>query len=266
MIEFSFMSANWVARQVGYRMTEGWQQGETATNAYFEPLDTFRDRFGGLLDEAKRLGFGKLDLWTAHLSWKWASDVHINIARELLSEHDISLSSYAGGFGDNEQEFERACRVARSLGIGLLGGSSGYLEKDRKGFGNLLRRFELVFAYENHPELNPDEILQKIDGTDEELVGACIDTGWLGTHSYDAAKALREVRDRLFYVHLKDVKGPGEHQTCAFGEGCVPVQKCVETLREIKYFGGISIEHEPEDHDPSEEVLKSRRLLEQWLA
>jgi sugar phosphate isomerase/epimerase len=74
------------------------------------------------------------------------------------------------------------------------------------------------------------------------------------------------VRDRLFFVHLKDVKSPGGHVTCRYGDGCVPVRACVETLKEIKYFGGISIEHEPEDHSPDQEVSESRSLLEQWLA
>ncbi|HUX21865.1 MAG TPA: sugar phosphate isomerase/epimerase family protein [Spirochaetia bacterium] len=266
MIEISFMSANWVARQVGYAMSEGWGQGDRATNAYFEPLETFRERFAAILADVKRLGFRKLDLWTGHLNWKWASDVHLSIAQELLDAQSISISSYAGGFGATAEEFERTCRLARALKIGILGGSSEYLLQDKKGFSALLHRYELKFAYENHPEKNPEEILQLISGTDEESVGVCLDTGWLGTHGYDAAKAIREVRDRLFFVHLKDVKSPGGHVTCRYGDGCVPVRGCVETLKEIKYFGGISIEHEPEDHSPDQEVSESRAMLEQWLA
>ena len=41
MNTISFMSANYVARQVNYQMTEGWMQGDAAPNAYFRPLDTF---------------------------------------------------------------------------------------------------------------------------------------------------------------------------------------------------------------------------------
>jgi sugar phosphate isomerase/epimerase len=262
MIEISFMSANWVARQVGYAMTEGWAQGDNATNAYFEPLETFRERFSRILIDVKAFGFNKMDLWTAHLNWKWATDVHISIAKELLAEHGISLSSYAGGFGATAREFESACRFARAMKIDLLGGGSEYFATDKRGFGKLLKRYEVRFAYENHPEKNPVELLDRISGTDEESVGVCLDTGWFGTHGFDAAQALREVRDRLFYVHLKDVLSPGSHQTCAYGAGCVPVQRCVETLKEIKYLGGISIEHEPEDRDPGNEVIESRLMLE----
>lgn len=265
MNDISFMSANFVARELDYTMHGGWAEGESATNSHFEPLESFRERFSALLTEVKNLGFHQVDLWTAHLNWRWATDVHISIARSLLEKHGIKVASYAGGFGETAEEFERSCRVARAVGIGLLGGSAGFLAQDRAAFCALLKNYALKFAHENHPEKHPDEILDYLSGTDEELVGVCVDTGWFGTNGYDAARALREVRDRLFYVHLKDVAAPGGHRTCAFGAGCVPIQRCVETLREIKYLGGISIEHEPEDHDPAGEIRSSRALLEKLL-
>ena len=49
MNTISFMSANYVARQLNYHMTRGWGQGETATNNYFMPLETFPQRFEDLL-------------------------------------------------------------------------------------------------------------------------------------------------------------------------------------------------------------------------
>lgn len=265
MNEISFMSANWVARELGYSMHGGWQEGESKTNACFQPLEFYRERFSALLAEAKELGFRKIDLWTAHLNWRWATDVHISIAKNLLEKHGVRLASYAGGFGETAEEFERACRVAKALGIDLLGGSAGFLMKDRAALSALLKRHGLKFAYENHPEKSSEEILAQVSGTDEELVGVCVDTGWLGTNGYDAARALREVRDRLFYVHMKDVASPGTHDTCTFGSGCVPIRRCVETLREIKYLGGISVEHEPEDRNPADEVRASRRMLEELL-
>lgn len=266
LIEISLMSANWVARQLGYAMTEGWGQGDKATNAYFEPLETYRERLAELMSEAKRLGFRKLDLWTGHLNWKWATDVHISIVKDLAKEYGLALASYAGGFGDTPEDFEKACRTARSCGIEILGGSTALLGSDNKTLDSILKRHRLKLAYENHPEKTSEELLARVEGTDEETVGVCIDTGWFGTHGYDAAQAIHEVRDRLFYVHLKDVLAPGEHKTCAFGAGCVPIERCVEMLRAMKYLGGVSVEHEPEDHDPADEMRESRLKLERWLA
>ena len=45
MRKISFMSANFVAREIGYNMDSGWMQGDTATNEHFSPLATFEERF-----------------------------------------------------------------------------------------------------------------------------------------------------------------------------------------------------------------------------
>ena len=56
------------------------------------------------------------------------------------------------------------------------------------------------------------------------------------------------------------------HETCTLGRGVVPIQACVETLRQLSYTGALSIEHEPEFFDPTEDVRESLMLLRTWLA
>ena len=41
MNTISFMTANYVAREIGYNMTKGWMEGDDATNAFFAPIDTY---------------------------------------------------------------------------------------------------------------------------------------------------------------------------------------------------------------------------------
>ena len=53
-----------------------------------------------------------------------------------------------------------------------------------------LKEYGLKLGIENHPEKNPGELLAKIGDGGEGTIGAAVDTGWFGTHSYDAAKAL----------------------------------------------------------------------------
>jgi hypothetical protein len=53
----------------------------------------------------------------------------------------------------------------------------------------------------------------------------------------------------------------GGHVTCRFGKGVVPIQKCVETLQRLGYTGAISVEHEPEHFDPTEDCKATLRLL-----
>ena len=266
MISISFMTANYVAREVSYHMTGGWGEGDRAANSYFEPIATYRERLDPLLGQVKALGFSNIGLWCGHLNWKWATDEHVKIAKQLLKKHGLRPLSYAGGFGENLAEFERACIMAKQVGIPILAGMTPLIDSDKKGIGNLLKTIGVKLAYENHPEKTPKEVLKHLQGTDEEYIGAAVDTGWFGTQGYDAARALHELRDRLFDVHLKDVVKPGGHTTCPYGKGCVPIEECVNTLKKIKYLGEVCVEHEPELYDPSEECRQDRELLERWLA
>jgi L-ribulose-5-phosphate 3-epimerase len=44
-------------------MTEGWMQGDTATQEFFKPIKTFETRFTQMRAEIKSMGFSSLDLW-----------------------------------------------------------------------------------------------------------------------------------------------------------------------------------------------------------
>ncbi len=257
--------ANFVAQQLGYRMGE-WREGDSASNAYYKPAETFAARFEAFLLSVKRMGFDYVDIWTGELNWSWATERQISDAAALLQKHNMHVTSYAGGFGSSESELTKACRTIKALGNNILGGSTSLLTSDRATLVRVLEREGVVLAFENHPaEKTPQDVLAIIDGLPKELVGTAADTGWFGTHGYDAALALEELSARLFLVHLKDVRAPGAHDTCRYLQGCVPVERCIEVLTRLGYTGALSVEHEPHDFDPTEDIIASRKLLEGWL-
>ncbi len=263
--QISFMSANFVARQVGYHMTEGWGQGDGATNDYFRPLETFAPRFDAMLVEVETMGFGAIDLWLAHLHPTWATLEHIQTARELLARHKLKVSSLAGGFGSTREAFTATCQQAVALDTQILGGNTSLLQSDRDFVIATLRAHNLKLGIENHPEKTPQELLAKIGDGGNGTIGTALDTGWFGTQGYDAAQAIEELFPHIFLIHLKDVLAPGAHVTCRYGQGCVPIEHCVRTLERLGYQGGISVEHEPEDSDPTADVVASRVMLQGWL-
>lgn len=268
-------SANFVARELDYRMSGGWQEGDAATVAAFRPLETFAQRFEGLLDEIVALGFHALDLWDAHLHFKWASALHVVLARRALAERRMTAVSLGGWFGRTPEQFEAACLLARSLGVSLLAGGADLLNSDRASLISLLEQYDLRFAYENHSEKSAAETLALI-GDESERVGACVDTGWYATQGYDPARAIRELKARLMHVHLKDVLPGPAHEGCRYGVGGVPVRRCVEALVEVGYGGAISVELEPpvrpedwgerERFDARADIATNRELLAGWLA
>lgn len=260
------MSANYVARELGYNMTKGWSQGNDATVAHFQPLATYRERLEAMLLEIKGLGFQAVDIWLAHLHWSWATDEHIQIAKELLATHSLAVNSLAGGFGATPSEVARSCEMATALGTDILGGNSPLLATDRASLVAVLQEHNVRLGVENHPEKNPTELLEKIGDGADGYIGAAIDTGWFGTQGYDAAQAIRELKDHILHMHMKDVLAPGAHETCRFGAGCVPLEACVDALKEIGYAGPMCVEHEPEHYNPNEDCQVSLKMLRDWLA
>jgi L-ribulose-5-phosphate 3-epimerase len=256
----SFMSANYVAEHTGWAMRD-WGHGDRATNDHFREPDTFAERFDDLLSRIRGLGFDTIDLWGAHLNPEWATEEHLAAARELLAKHELRVASYAVFVEKTAAQVERACDVADALGTALL---AGLTSAPRDVLLPILRERRVRLGLENHPERQPQEILERI-GDDGDALGATVDTGWFATHGYDPTRAIEQLAPHVLAVHLKDVLKAGEHETCRWGKGVVSVEACVRALERSGYGGALTIEHEPERFDPSEDVRAMRAMLEEWL-
>ena len=261
----SFMSANYVAKELGYGAADEWAPFDDATNAAFEPLDSFPARFDELLATIAGLGFDRIDLWFGHLNWRWATPEHVAHARASLARHGIRVASLAGSIGATTDEVTAACRLANDLDVDLIAGVGEAVRRDRSGAAEVLRAHGVRFGLENHPEKTPLEVLDAI-GDDADVLGVAVDTGWWATQSYDPVAAIDELSDRLFHVHLKDVEAPGTHISCMHGDGCANVAGCVEKLLEIGYAGPVCIEHEPYDRDPTGECVRALARVRDQLA
>lgn len=257
--QVAFMTANFVARQTGYAM-DGWGHGDRATNEWFRPLETYRERLDEMLDEIVALEFDTIDVWGAHLSTDWASDGHVEAFCEAVAERKLGIATYATWVGPTN--VVRACELARAIGTDLIGaGISG----DPAALAHVLREHGVRIGIENHPEKTPAEVLAAIEKGDGTL-GATIDTGWWATQGYDPVRAIEELQKHLLHVHLKDVLPGPEHVTCRWGEGAVDVEACVETLRRLGYAGTLTVEHEPEHEDPRAACRAMLAELRGWLA
>ncbi len=261
MPPISFMTANYVARETGWAM-RGWGHGDATTQERFRPLETYEERFDDLLTRVRELGFDTVDVWGAHLGTDWATDEHLAIAQELLARHGLGVATYATWV--DPSNVARACELTRGLGGRIIGGG---FSGEPEALVPILRDHDVRLAVENHPdEKTPADILVKIE-RGHGWLWATVDTGWWGTHGYDAARAIDELGEHVLHVHLKDVRQVGEpHETCPWGEGVVDVRACVRALQRAGYGGVYTVEHEPEDHDPSDEIRELRERLEGWLS
>ncbi|AWN22160.1 sugar phosphate isomerase/epimerase [Deinococcus irradiatisoli] len=261
-----FNTASFAFRQVDYRATGDWGQACRTSREHFSPVETLAERFDAMLAEIDDLGYKQLELWHFHLHQKWWTPEHVDIVLGLLKQRQMTLVSYCGGFGDDLPEVERTLNLVNALGIPLLAGATGVFRTQRAELVARLKAHGVRLGRENHPEKTPQEILD-LTGPDEGgCIGITVDTGWLGTQNYPADQALRELGERVYHVHLKDVFHAGPpHETCGFGQGVVPLESCVQALKDMNYPGFISVEHEPEQFDPRPDLKEARIKLEGWL-
>ncbi|MEZ4667294.1 MAG: TIM barrel protein [Anaerolineae bacterium] len=264
MNPISFNCSNLVGKQAQYQAD--WEKSVLAVNQYYQPIDTFAERFDAMLTGIAALGFTKVDVWTAgQLNWAWATSDHISLAGDMLQKRGMQVTSLGGEFGATQVEFDNACRMAVGVGTSLLSGTLPLLFTDRNYVVNKLRDNNLKLAIENHPERDPTEMLDKIGSGEGGLIGTAIDTGWYSTQGYDAAQAIIDLKDHLLHVHLKDVLAGPDHVNCGYGKGVVDIARCVSTLKTLGFTGDISIEIHAVDHDPTDELREGLQMVEGWL-
>jgi sugar phosphate isomerase/epimerase len=261
--KISFVTANFVGRALDYSLRPfNWGKADEATQRLFHG-DTFEEEFSEIMRIILDAGFKTIELWVAHLNYDTATQEQIQKARQILEHYNLSVCSYAGGFGNSEEEVEKSFQLAQAMGAKVLAG--GLNEKLLDRAYSLCREYKIRLAFENHPDRETPEKIKQLIGGRKDWFGACVDTGWFATFDIDASQAIHKLGEKVFHVHLKDIKAVGKHETCALGDGIVNIPAVISALEEIEYDGYISIEHEPEYHEPMEDIKKSLGCLREWL-
>lgn len=265
-MRISFITADYVARESGYAMRPfDWGAADRATqDAFHGPR--FAEKFDELASLVRSAGFSAIDLWVAHLNPHKATDVMVDEARAILRRHGLELVAYTAGLGRPDMsraEAERVYAVAKALGAPVLG--VGLHPSNMRLAYDLGKEYGIKYAIENHPERTPAEILARM-GRYDEWIGVAQDTGFWGQFGYDAVKATYELKDHLFHMHLKQVRRRGDGwETCSYEDGVVDIKGVAIALKELGYNGAVSVENEPHDRDPFDEVKRSGEQLRAWL-
>jgi sugar phosphate isomerase/epimerase len=185
-------------------------------------------------------------------------------AVEILDRYGVNVISYTAGFGTPGVSREEAVKIfetAKAIGAPVL--AQGFHPENGPLVKELAETYNIKMGLENHPEKNPQEVINKV-APFSPWVGSAIDTGWFATQGYDPVQAVRELKDYIVHVHLKDIKAAGAHDTCALGDGVVDIKGVMAELKAIGYTGPMTVEHEPHTYDPTEEVKVSLQRVKAW--
>jgi sugar phosphate isomerase/epimerase len=103
-------------------------------------------------------------------------------------------------------------------------------------------------AIHNHGPHLPWETIEEIEGAlrgKHPSFGACVDTGHYIRSGIDPAEAIRRFGARVHGVHLKDFVSAGAlADGCILGQGLLKLGAVFAALRDVKFAGALSLEHE----------------------
>lgn len=144
---------------------------------------------------------------------------------------------------------------------------------EKKEWDQMMRHFrglaERAKSYGVRPVMHPhcggyiefsDEIERLIEDIPNDLAGLVLDTGHLQYAGLDPVEWIRKYKDRLDYVHFKDIdpkvydevmnehirffEGCAKGSMCPIGQGMIDYKAVADVLAEINYHGYITIEQE----------------------
>ncbi|NAZ38270.1 sugar phosphate isomerase/epimerase [Rubellimicrobium sp. CFH 75288] len=225
--------------------------------------------------EIARAGYEGVEVFDGNLlDWSAAA------MRRLLAETGLALvATYSGGnfiFDDIlPEELARITRAAeRAAELGaphlVVGGGAkrfdGTRDEDYARLGAALDRVKEIAEARGlrahyHPHLStivegPQDVHRIFAATEIDF---CPDTAHLAAAGGDPARLIRELRDRVSYVHLKGL----QKEPFAFtplDRGDVPTGPILEALRETGFAGWVCIELDAWP-DPAEGARLSMEYL-----
>ncbi|WP_419876365.1 sugar phosphate isomerase/epimerase family protein [Candidatus Pristimantibacillus sp. PTI5] len=233
-----------------------------------------------------------------------------NIAqfKELLAQYNLELAALYGGvtgavsskFTDPSKRQEiidynvRLARIVSQCGAGhLVLGPGGprqrpaSLEELKTATATIIetakRTFELGVKACLHPHLwtevqNENELDTIMELCDSDVVFFAPDTAQLTGAGMNPAELIRRYKDRVAYVHLKDVTKEGAVAEdfpmldgnevpvfCELGLGKIDFDSIIEALNDVQYQGWVTVEIDRSTSTPYRSLEICRDFVEQRL-
>ena len=221
------------------------------------------------LDMAKTLG-------VTHMTFK---DVHLprtdppEATRALRAKIQAAGITIVGGgtitITNDPVQIKKEFEYAKNAGFPMIYTSP--VPEALDTLEQLAKTYDIKVAIHNHgPEdklwPRPQDAYAAVKSRDRRL-GLCVDIGHTIRTGTDPVQACREVRDRLFDMHVKDltVKTDEKSET-KVGRGVIDFPALFRTLIEIGYKGQVGLEYEIEPKNPLPGMIESMAYMRGVLA
>jgi len=207
------------------------------------------------LETTDKLG---LHYWEAYPNHIPVSTVPAQVAKykKMLDGANVKLIAFGVlPFSKDETQARAFFDFAKAIGVETL---SANPEKNKATFDlldKLVEEYAINIAIHNHgPGAKYDKIDDVVDIVKgrNPRVGACVDTGHFLRSNEDPVEAIDRLSDRLYGVHLKDVKDA--KIMTILGEGDLDVVGCLKLLKKNDYQHSLAVEYEENPDNPVSDI------------
>lgn len=135
----------------------------------------------------------------------------------------------------------------------------------------LAKEFDIKVAIHNHgPEdkffPSPYDVYKAVKGRDKHM-GLCVDIGHSWRAGTDPTKAVLELRDRVYDLHVKDLRDlKAKDSQVIVGKGAIDFPGLFRALIKIGYMGHVGLEYEIDENDPLPGMQQSFAYMRGVLA
>jgi inosose dehydratase len=216
-----------------------------------------------VLDLCKQAGVKHLTLKDMHLPLR-STAAELDAARTKLTAAGVELAGVGVIYMKSEDEVRKAFEYAKAAGSPLIVGapSPELLDQVEKA----VKAFDLPLAIHNH---GPDdkhypthrEILAVIKKRDRRL-GICMDIGHTVRSGMDPVAGVAECGDRLFDLHVKDMKEKTDKSPrVEVGTGVIDIVGLLRALARRRFGGHLALEYEINADNPGPGIRESLAYL-----
>lgn len=210
------------------------------------------------LDKAETCGFKYIEAYPGQtLGGNFKGEIGIamnederNKLKQLLQEKGITMIAFGVVGSDNantNEKWKQYFDFAKDMGVEEITVMPSFAQLDY--INKLAGEYHIKAAIHDEPGKNtydhPDSVERAING--RKNLGACVDVGnWVrnGVNIVDALQ--KNLKGRVFSVHLKDVKEAGvtDAPDVVLGHGACDIPAVLKELKNQNFNGFISLEHE----------------------
>jgi len=232
------------------------------------------------LKHSRDLGLNYWEAYSKHIPLSTIPS-HIAKYKKLLSDAGITLNAYGVmSIGADENKTRELFDFAQAMELDSISANPAKQPEVFDLLDKLCEEYSIPIAIHNHgPGATYDKIADVETWTKDRhpLIGACVDTGHFLRSDEDPVNAINRLGQRVFGVHLKDVKSIRDEEELnrlaselpknranrlrkegkvmtILGEGELDVPGCLRALRDLDYDRSLSLEYEENMENPLSDI------------